>query len=185
MPAFFNGVFGHKPSPGVVSNHGQYPKPITEEQSRFLGLGPMCRRAEDLLPIMKVISDKHIGRLKLNEEVDIKKLRWFYQETDTGSLFVSPVAGEIRALFTKIAKHLEKAHGIQATKVLKLIFVTKIKGKLQGNINSFQDKYQSLSTIFFYYFQIGIVKLVCLVFEYKISKFLNNLSILVHPEHNY
>lgn len=120
MPAFFNGVFGHKPSPGTVSNHGQYPEPITEDQRKFLGLGPLCRRAEDLLPIMKVIADKNVDRLKLNEEVDIKKLKWFYQETDTGSAFVSPVAGEIRALFTKITKHLDKAHGIKATKVLKI-----------------------------------------------------------------
>lgn len=120
MPAFFNGVFGHKPSPGVVSNHGQYPEPITEDQKKFLGLGPICRRAEDLLPIMKIISDKNIDRLKLNEGVDIKKLKWFYQETDTGSAFVSPVAGEIKALFTKIVKHLDKAHGIKATKVPKI-----------------------------------------------------------------
>ncbi|CAG9816000.1 unnamed protein product [Phaedon cochleariae] len=104
MPSFFNGVFGHKPSPGVVPNHGQYPEPLTEEQARFLGLGPICRRAEDLLPIMKVI-------------VDVKKLRWFYQDTDSGSIFISPVSGEIRELFTKISKHLEKAYTMKMTKV--------------------------------------------------------------------
>lgn len=117
MPAFFNGVFGHKPSPGIVSNHGQYPQPVTLDQSRFLGLGPLCRRAEDLLPIMKIISDKHRNVLKLDEDVDVNKLRWFYQETDTGSAFVSPVDREIRELFTKISRHLDKAHNIKATKV--------------------------------------------------------------------
>lgn len=118
MPAFFNGVFGHKPSPLTVSNHGQYPEPVTDEQNKFLGLGPICRRAEDLLPIMKVIANKHRERLRLDEDVDVKKLRWFYQETDTGSAFVSPVSGEIKELFTKIAKHLDKAHGVKATKVI-------------------------------------------------------------------
>lgn len=37
MPAFFNGVFGHKPTKFIVSNHGQYPNPVTEFQESFLG----------------------------------------------------------------------------------------------------------------------------------------------------
>ncbi|XP_074040360.1 fatty-acid amide hydrolase 2 isoform X1 [Leptinotarsa decemlineata] len=117
MPSFFNGIFGHKPSPFVVPNHGQYPIPVTEEQNRFLGLGPMCRRAEDLLPLMKIITNQNGVTLRLDDPVDVKKLKWFYQETDTGSVMVSAVAGEIRELFSKIAKHLDKAHGVKATKV--------------------------------------------------------------------
>lgn len=53
MPAFFNGVFGHKPSPGLVPNSGQYP--IAEgEALRLLGSGPLCRRAEDLYPLVRL-----------------------------------------------------------------------------------------------------------------------------------
>lgn len=37
MPAFFNGIFGHKPSRCVVSNAGQYPIPETELLNSFLG----------------------------------------------------------------------------------------------------------------------------------------------------
>lgn len=66
---------------------------------------------------MKIITEKNRARLRLDEEVDIRKLRWFYQESDTGSQFVSPVAPEIRELFNKVSKHLEKAHNIKATKV--------------------------------------------------------------------
>lgn len=43
MPAFFCGVFGHKPSKFVVSNEGQYPAPFTTEQGAMLGIGPICR----------------------------------------------------------------------------------------------------------------------------------------------
>ncbi|CAG9828033.1 unnamed protein product [Diabrotica balteata] len=117
MPSFFNGIFGHKPSPGVVPNHGQYPEPVTEEQNRFLGLGPMCRRAEDLLPLLKVISGPESTKLKLDEPVDVKKLKWFYQDNDSGSFMVSPVSREIRELFVKISQHLDKAYNIKATKV--------------------------------------------------------------------
>lgn len=37
MPAFFNGIFGHKPSRNIVSNDGQYPEAVSEEQDMFLG----------------------------------------------------------------------------------------------------------------------------------------------------
>ncbi|XP_968383.1 fatty-acid amide hydrolase 2 [Tribolium castaneum] len=117
MPSFFNGIFGHKPSKFIVSNNGQYPAPITTEQTSFLGIGPMCRRAEDLLPLLKIIAGKNANELKLDEPVDVKKLKFYYQETDGGSVGVSPVNHEIRQLFTKIALHLEKAHAIKAKKV--------------------------------------------------------------------
>ena len=55
LPAFFNGVFGHKPSPGVVSNEGHYPAPGAEAE-RMLGLGPLARRAEDLMPVLRAIA---------------------------------------------------------------------------------------------------------------------------------
>lgn len=43
MPAFFNGVFGHKPSQFVINNAGQHPSPYCHEQMAMLSTGPMCR----------------------------------------------------------------------------------------------------------------------------------------------
>jgi fatty acid amide hydrolase 2 len=55
LPAFFNGVFGHKPSPGLVPNSGQFPS--TEgEAAALLAIGPLTRRAEDLLPVLRTIA---------------------------------------------------------------------------------------------------------------------------------
>jgi fatty acid amide hydrolase 2 len=55
MPAFFNGVFGHKPSGGLVPNSGQFP--IAENEAlRYLTTGPLCRRAEDLMPLLRVLA---------------------------------------------------------------------------------------------------------------------------------
>ena len=50
LPAFFNGVFGHKPSPGLVPNTGQFPNAEGEARG-MLTLGPLARRAEDLMPV--------------------------------------------------------------------------------------------------------------------------------------
>ena len=53
MPAFFNGIFGHKPTFGLVSNTGQFPD-AQGNLSKFLVTGPMCRFSEDLIPMFKV-----------------------------------------------------------------------------------------------------------------------------------
>jgi fatty acid amide hydrolase 2 len=54
-PAFFNGVFGHKPTPGIIPNSGQHPK-AENEAMRFLTTGPLARRAEDLMPLLRVLA---------------------------------------------------------------------------------------------------------------------------------
>jgi fatty acid amide hydrolase 2 len=55
MPAFFNGVFGHKPSGRLVPNSGQFP--IAENDAlRYLTSGPLCRRAEDLMPLLRLLA---------------------------------------------------------------------------------------------------------------------------------
>jgi Asp-tRNA(Asn)/Glu-tRNA(Gln) amidotransferase A subunit family amidase len=55
IPAMFCGVFGHKPSSGVVPTTGNYP-PTTGENARFLGIGPIARRAEDLIAVLRIIA---------------------------------------------------------------------------------------------------------------------------------
>lgn len=55
MPAFFNGIFGHKPTGGVVPNTGQYP--VAEDDALlYLTTGPLARRAEDLMPLLRILA---------------------------------------------------------------------------------------------------------------------------------
>lgn len=54
MPAFFNGIFGHKASSGLVPNTGQ--TPITQgEGLKYLATGPMTRHAEDLWLLLDIL----------------------------------------------------------------------------------------------------------------------------------
>lgn len=55
MPAFFNGVFGHKPTGGLVPGSGQFPIAVGAA-ARYLTTGPLCRRAEDLWPILRLLA---------------------------------------------------------------------------------------------------------------------------------
>jgi fatty acid amide hydrolase 2 len=57
LPAFFNGCFGHKPSPGIVPTSGHFPAARGETASaEMLGAGPLTRRAEDLMPFLHAVA---------------------------------------------------------------------------------------------------------------------------------
>ncbi len=55
IPALFCGVFGHKPSAGLIPTTGQWPA-STGDAARMLAVGPMARRAEDLMPLLQAMA---------------------------------------------------------------------------------------------------------------------------------
>ncbi len=55
MPAYFNGVFGHKPTGGLVPGTLQFPN-AEGRARRYVTTGPMARRAEDLMPLLRVLA---------------------------------------------------------------------------------------------------------------------------------
>ncbi len=62
IPAFFCGVFGHKPSYKLVPLTGHFPNSIqslsemNESEYPLTTIGPMTRKSEDLLPMLKIMS---------------------------------------------------------------------------------------------------------------------------------
>ena len=52
LPAHYNGVWGHKPSGGLVPNMGQYPA----VDSPILCTGPLTRHAVDLWPLLRLLA---------------------------------------------------------------------------------------------------------------------------------
>lgn len=106
MPAFFNGVFGHKPSPGIVSNENCFPQP-TGKYNDFNGIGPICKYAFDLRHILKVLADDKAELLNLYEPVDVKQINYYYQLDDGAGQFVSPTDADQEAAFAKLLKHLK------------------------------------------------------------------------------
>jgi fatty acid amide hydrolase 2 len=95
MPAFFNGVFGHKPSAGLVPNDGQFPLDNDPAMLRYQCTGPLCRRAEDLLPLLRVLADAEVGP----DDVDLSRVSVVSIETN-GAIDPIPelVAAQRRAV---------------------------------------------------------------------------------------
>jgi len=118
MPAFFNGVFGHKPSSGLVPNSGQYPI-AADEALRYLTTGPLARRAEDLWPLLKILAgpdgkDDGCRAMELGDpnKVKINDLSVMVVE-DNGAVNVRP---DMRQALHKAADALEKLGAKVVTK---------------------------------------------------------------------
>ncbi|KAJ8315772.1 hypothetical protein KUTeg_007922 [Tegillarca granosa] len=116
MPAFFNGIFGHKPSRGIVPNDGQYPIP-TGKDMELLCTGPMCRYAEDLLPLLKIFAGTNVSKLDIDRKVDLKSLKFYTMEDDGGSMLPSSVDPELKKAQRQVITHLEEQLGIKVETV--------------------------------------------------------------------
>jgi fatty acid amide hydrolase 2 len=110
LPAFFNGVFGHKPSPGLVPNTGQFPS--TEGEAAYmLTLGPLARHAEDLMPVTRIIAgpDGKDERCVARELGDPARVEWSKLRillADDASLV--PARKELREARDAAARTLEE-----------------------------------------------------------------------------
>lgn len=58
----------------VVSNYGTYPPSCEREFVPYLSLGPMCRYATDLVPMVRVLAGKGASLLKLDVPASIPLL---------------------------------------------------------------------------------------------------------------
>jgi fatty acid amide hydrolase 2 len=105
IPAFFCGVFSHKPSPHIVCNDGHYPT-VRNEQLDFMGTGPICRKAIDLYPTMKVLCDKP-DRLGDPSKVDLSTLEiWNVDKIDR--IYLRDVSKDLHECQLSVCDYLEQ-----------------------------------------------------------------------------
>jgi len=112
VPAFFNGVFGLKPSPGLVPSTGQFPTTETAVAAKMLTIGPIVRRAEDLMPMLRVIAgpdgiDPYAREATIGDPADVSLADTKILLSEDASYV--PVSRELRAARLRAAEALERA----------------------------------------------------------------------------
>ncbi|MGH2953763.1 MAG: amidase [Solirubrobacterales bacterium] len=108
LPAFFCGVFGHKPTGLIVPHTGHFPVP-NAGGSRLLGIGPLARRAEDLWPFLSAIAghdgeDQSVGELRLGDPAEVSLAGLPVALSDDASLW--PASLELRNARVRAARAL-------------------------------------------------------------------------------
>lgn len=86
-------------------------------------VGPICKKAEDLIPLLKVLIQDKISLLNLDAEVDITQLNIFYQE-NSGDIRASKINYEMRTALLKVVQHFKEING-SITKV-SLLYIIQI-----------------------------------------------------------
>ena len=112
IPAACCGVFGHKPSVGVVESFDGFFPEYSKNLWPYLTLGPMTRYAEDLKIMLKVIGRKEkVEKLKLDERVDFSKLKMYVLNPDPENLLQNATKPEIIECIKKATEHFKNVHG--------------------------------------------------------------------------
>ncbi|PSN54905.1 hypothetical protein C0J52_01680 [Blattella germanica] len=115
MPAFYCGIFGHKPTTGLISTKGLTRRTGLEKHT-MVSAGPMCKYAQDLTPFLQVLLGDNISKFQLDSEVNLKDLQFFYMEK-TGDLRASTVCEEMQNSLQKAVSHFNEISKMPVQKV--------------------------------------------------------------------
>jgi fatty acid amide hydrolase 2 len=136
QPAFFNGVFGHKPTACLVPSTGHYPFP-NERGSKMLGIGPLARRAADLMPMLRAMAgpdgeDETVREVELADpaEVSIEGLEVAISEDAS----ILPVSLELRNARVRAARALRDAGA-----VVRKVSLPSVKTVVQPYLNAVRE----------------------------------------------
>ncbi|VDL64120.1 unnamed protein product [Nippostrongylus brasiliensis] len=113
MPAFFNGIFGMKTTPGVIPLDGHIPI-ATQYKAQMLRIGPMCRFAEDIPLLIKIMGGDRVPSLNLDEPVSMRKLRIFYMEGINDVPLIQPLSKDMRTTLRKAVGYFERKYDLVA-----------------------------------------------------------------------
>ncbi|CAB3238942.1 unnamed protein product [Arctia plantaginis] len=112
LPPMFTGIFGHKPTPRLLSVEGHVPDSLDPDFEEYFTLGPITRYAEDLTLMLKVLKQPGSPDLPLDKPVDVRKLKFYYMEGD-GSNVSNAIGPDVRSAMEKAKDYLKKTHNIE------------------------------------------------------------------------
>lgn len=110
MPAFYCGLFGHKPSHKVIDWRGTFPE-IKDGLEEMFSFGPITRFVDDIPLQLKVMAADNYHLLKdMDKPVDLGKLRIFYYD-ECGNEMSTQTEPYIRDSIREAAEHFGAKFG--------------------------------------------------------------------------
>ena len=117
IPSFYCGVFGHKPTHGVIPIKGVFPSVGHKDREKYLQVGPICRYASDLRLMLRGCAGSQSSRLKLDKKLDLNQLKVFYMQRD-GDPFKTAVSKDVLNSIQRVVQFLNTKTGEPAQEVV-------------------------------------------------------------------
>lgn len=112
VPGLFNGIFGHKPTAGIISIDGHFPHSKDSDFQKYLTIGPMCRFARDLPTLTWLMADEKYHKiLKLDQPIYTKDIKIYFQPTAGFTFSVVNVENSIQQKIMEAIQHF-KSNGV-------------------------------------------------------------------------
>ncbi|KAG6444205.1 fatty-acid amide hydrolase 2-B isoform X2 [Manduca sexta] len=142
LPPMFTGIFGHKPTPRLLSVEGHVPDCLDSEFEEYFALGPIARYAEDLTLLLKVLKQPDAPYVPLDKPVDVSKLKFYYMEGD-GSNVSDSIGPEVKNAMEKAKSYIEKTYNIEVKplKIKNIEHMWEISVRVLTNINHIRNIY--------------------------------------------
>lgn len=161
LPAMFVGVFGHKPTPYLISPHGHVPCSTAPNWGAFFTMAPMCRYAKDLPVVLKALADPTVVQNKhtlekLDMTLNLDDIKIYYMDSDGPSGLIAASSLDMRQGFHKVVqflnaerhnlKRLKHSYNVATTTLLRLedletIFNEKFEGEVNKQLAKETFKY--------------------------------------------
>ncbi|XP_069181502.1 fatty-acid amide hydrolase 2-B [Procambarus clarkii] len=116
-PAFFCGLFGHKPTTGLVSLRGCKIH-FDSEYSEIQCAGPITRHAQDLAPILTILVGDKVSKLRLGKHVNPGTLQFFTMENDGDAILTTRMSYALVAVQRAVAQHFRHTYDCTVRKVI-------------------------------------------------------------------
>ena len=95
--------------PDVVTNDGQFPT-VQKGGNELMVTGPLCRYTCDLIPLLKIQAGPlGTAKLRLDEHVDVRKLKFYSMGLDERTFLASKVDPELRDAQLRVSGHSSPA----------------------------------------------------------------------------
>ncbi|XP_033332305.2 fatty-acid amide hydrolase 2-B isoform X2 [Megalopta genalis] len=106
IPSLFSGVFGHKPTTGIISGEGHFPFSPDPTFVKLIVVGPIARHAKDLRLVMKIFTSNFNELSRFDEPIDLKTVRVLYIEKMDTIFDIYNTTSDIKEKIKDAARHL-------------------------------------------------------------------------------
>ncbi|XP_063824144.1 fatty-acid amide hydrolase 2-B-like [Ostrinia nubilalis] len=112
LPPMFTGIFGHKPTPRLLSVEGHVPDSRDEDFEEYFALGPITRYAEDLTLLLKILRQPSGPDVPLDKPVDVTKLKYYYMNGDNSNV-TNSIGPDVRKAMEKAREYMKTTYNIE------------------------------------------------------------------------